>query len=304
MSIYGHDLSTDFGRDNKDILYLENHTSFGREVSEDVFQEYLAELQNDSVEEAVDVDEGHGGKLRPVFIVLMYSDSTFSHTADKFVKNQKYWHAAMGFGPSLSRTYSFNFGEANANKFKGGLSFESLEFYKEEHPTGTMEVSCIFLTPARYRKLKDTLDYYLRNKEKTRYSFINLLYSLFGHKTKNGLKMNLVCSTFVDTILRSINVNVTDKNKNTNLTKPDDLRARHEKQFKIYEGPIPGYNVEKAHAKVNELSEDVNNDWFAVQKKEEKKPEAKEAKTKHVAESVLAIFGENAEREREKLAMP
>lgn len=290
MSIYSHDLSTDLCRDNNNILYLENHVDFCREVSDDILQEYLNELTEDSIEEAVDVDEGYGGKLRPVFIVLIYSDSTFSHTADKFVKNQKYWHAAIGFGPSLSRTYSFNFGEADANKVKGGLSFESYEFYKEEHPTGTMEVNCIFLTPKRYKKLKETLDYYLRNKEKTRYSFINLLWSLFGHKTKNGLKMNLVCSTFVDTILRSVDIHVTDQNKNTNLTKPDDLRARHEKQFKLYEGPIPGYNIEKVHAKVNELSEDVNNDWFADTKK-------KDEKHKNVAEAALLIFGDNSERE-------
>ena len=296
MSIYSHDLSTDFGRDNENTLYLENHVSFGREVSNEILVEYMEELADVAgINEVVDIDEGYGGKLRPVFIVLMYSDSTFSHTADKFVKNQKYWHAAIGFGPSLSRTYSFNFGEANANKIKGGLSFESLNFYKEEHPTGTMEVSCIFLTPARYKKLKNTLDYYLRNKEKTRYSFINLLYSLFGKKTKNGLKMNLVCSTFVDTILRSVNIAITDQNKNTNLTKPDDLRAKHEKQFKIYEGPIPGYNVEKAHAKINELSDDVNNDWFAETKsKEAKVPKTKEVKKeepkKHVAEAALAMF--------------
>jgi len=82
--------------------------------------------------EAIDLDEGYGNILRPVFIVLLYSDSNFDHIAEKFVKNQKYWHAAIGFGPSLSRTYSFNFGEADANKFKGGLSFESLNFYKDE----------------------------------------------------------------------------------------------------------------------------------------------------------------------------
>lgn len=262
MSIYGHDLVTDFGRDNINTLYLENHVSFNRELDEVAMQPYLDELTKEVLGEKIDMDEGFGGKLRPVFIILTYSDSRFDHVAEKFVKNQKYWHTAIGFGPSLSRTYSFNFGEADTNKFKGGLSFESMEFYQEEHPTGTCEVSCIFLDPYKYKKLKATLEYYLRNKQKTRYSFINLLYSLFGKSTKNGLKMNLVCSTFVDTILRSIDVNISG-DKATNLTKPDDLKVgKHEKQFKVYEGKLLDYDAKKVHDKVNKLSNDVNNDFF------------------------------------------
>ena len=90
------------------------------------------------------------------YYLLLYSDTTFDHVVEKFVKNQEYWHAAIGFGPALSRTYSFNFDECEANKIKGGLSYESFDFYKEEHPTGTMQVSCIFLSSYKYKKLKKT----------------------------------------------------------------------------------------------------------------------------------------------------
>lgn len=285
MSIYSHDLETDLGRNNS-LLYLENYVDFDCNLTESEMQPYLDELQG-IVSEKVDMDDGFGGKLRPVFIVLLYSDSNFDHVAEKFVKNQKYWHAAIGFGPSLSRTYSFNFGEANANKIKGGLSFESMQFYKDEHPTGTMEVSCIFLSPYKYKKLKATLDYYLRNKEKTRYSFVNLLYSLFGKAKKNGLKMNLVCSTFVDTILRSVDVNISGI-KHTNLVKPDDLRKReNEKQFKVFEGMIKDYDPKKVQEKVSKLSDDVNNDYFK----------------KNVAESVQNIFplNDSSNLDKEKI---
>lgn len=220
-------------------------------------------IYSNFLNEAINIDTGAGGKLYPVFIVLLYSDSDFDHVAEKFVKNQKYWHAAIGFGPSLSRTYSFNFGEAEANKFKGGLSYENFNFYKEAHPTGTMQVSCILLSTVKYNKLKAVLDYYIQNKEKTRYSFINLVYSLFGKSTKNGLKMNLVCSTFVDTILKSINVNVSNVNK-TNLVKPDDLMATNEKekQFKVYEGKIVDYNPEKVASIVEKMYNDKSNSYF------------------------------------------
>ena len=162
----------------------------------------------------------------------------------------------------MSKCYSFNFGEAYANRFKGGLSFESIDFYKREHPTGTMEVSCIFLSKFKYDKLKATLNYYIENKEKTKYSFINLIYSLFGKQTKDK-KFNLVCSTFVDTILKSINVKISDA-KSINLTKPDDLmkQEKNEKQFKIFEGKIKDYNTRSVIRKVEKLANDVNNNYF------------------------------------------
>ena len=233
------------------------------------FKTYL-EYMN-ILNEAIDKDEGFGNILRPVFIVLLYSDSNFDHLAEKFVKGQKYWHAAIGFGPSLKHCYSFNFGEANANKRKGGLSFESLEFYKKEHPTGTMEVSCIVLGKDKYDKLKETLNYYIRNKEKTKYDFINLLRALFGKSTPDGNKFNLVCSTFVDTILKSIDIKIS-KAKTINLTKPDDLRAlrKNEKQFKVYSGKIINYPINRVTDKVDKLTQDINNNYFnEVKKKEE-----------------------------------
>jgi hypothetical protein len=242
-----------------DLLYQENYTNFDNQIQLYELSCYL----EDFINESIDMDEGFGGKLRPVFVVLLYSDSTFDHVAEKVVKGQKYWHAALGFGPALSRTYSFNFGEADANKIKGGLSFESLEFYKKEHPTGTMEVSCVFLKKDKYKSIKHALEYYIRNKEKTKYSFVNLVFSLLGIKTKNGLKMNLVCSTFVDTILKAANISLSG-NLHTNLTKPDDLsvNSKKEKQFKIYSGPIINYNEKKAADLVERLSNNINNDYF------------------------------------------
>ena len=126
-----------------------------------------------------------------------------------------------------------------------------------------MEVSCILLGKDKYDKLKETLNYYIRNKEKTKYDFFNLLRSLFGKATPDGNKFNLVCSTFVDTILKSVDINIS-KAKAINLTKPDDLRAmrRNEKQFKLYSGKIINYPINRIVDKVNKLTQDANNNYF------------------------------------------
>ena len=47
--------------------------------------------------------------------------------------------------------------------------------------------------------------------------------------TTKDKKFNLVCSTFVDTILKSINVKISDA-KSINLTKPDDLMKQEKNE--------------------------------------------------------------------------
>lgn len=219
--------------------------------------EYYTRVLN----EAIDKDEGFGNKLRPVFIITMRSAEFFDKIADKVAKGQEFWHAAIGFGPSLSRTYSFNYMEASANGFKGGLAFEGLSFYRKTYATGTMEVNCVFIDEFRYKKLKATLDYYIKNKQKTSYNFIGLVKALFNKKEPNKLKMNMVCSQFVDTILKSADVDV--NGKNSNVVWPDDLKTnpKNGKQFKIYSGSFQGYDVDKATKLVDKLSKDVNNEY-------------------------------------------
>lgn len=270
--IYGNTFFTKFN----DKFIRESYDNFFRlfpnNINESLnvsYQEYIDILEASNEVKEIDPDEGYGADLRPVFIVLLYSDSTFDHVVEKFVKDQSYWHAAISFGPALTHCYSFNFGEANANKLKGGLSFENIELYKS-HDTGTMEVSVVFLDKEKFKELKEALNYYIKNKEKTRYSFINLLYSLIGKKTKNGLKPNLVCSTFVDTILKSADVRF--NRKQTNLIKPDDLKKRryNKKQFKVYEGKIVDYDGDKVKEKVEKLAADMDNDYFKSKKKDNK----------------------------------
>lgn len=222
--------------------------------------------------EAMHIITGDGCLLKPVFIVLLYSDTTFDHIAEKFVKNQNYWHAAIGFGPALSTCYSFNFDECDANKIKGGLSFESMDFYKREAPTGDVYVSCIFLSKEKYKLIQDKLNWFIKNKNKTRYAFVNLVYSLVGKKKESKSGLNLVCSTFVDALLKSADVDIT--HKPNNLVKPDDLMGnKYTKQIEVFRGKTKDYDAMKAAALVEREAEKAENDFHRKEpkKKEENK---------------------------------
>lgn len=227
------------------------------------FLAYESCMTSQSLDEAMEslhYDTGDGCKYHPVFVILLNCKTTFDKIAGKLVKGQMYWHAAISFGPSLSSVYSFNFGEAEANKLKGGLSYESLAFYQREHPTGEMYVGCIFLTQYRYKKMKAVLNHYIENKKKTKYSFSNLLFQFFNKNKESKTGLDKVCSTFVDTLLKSVDVNLNDRP--TDLVKPDHLREGNEMQIKIYEGPISGYDPMKAAKLVEKMANDKSYSYF------------------------------------------
>ena len=214
----------------------------------------------DTTMESMNYDTGDGCKYHPVFVILLNCKTTFDKIAGRLVKGQMYWHAAISFGPSLSNVYSFNFGEAEANKIKGGLSYESLAVYQREHPTGQMYVGCIFLTQYRYKKLKAVLNYYIENKKKTKYSFSNLLFQFFNKNKESKTGLDKVCSTFVDTLLKSVNVKLNDQP--TDLVKPDQLREGNERQIKIYEGQISEYDPLVASKYVEKLANNKSYSYF------------------------------------------
>lgn len=234
--------------------------------------------------EKLNIDTGEGNKLQPVFIVCLLTDSGFKKVATKILKEDKYWHVSVGFGPSLSTLYSFNYNNSKekaddmeANESKGGITRESLEHYMKYDPECTIQVNCVFIEKDKYEALKKVLNYYLENKDKTRYSMINLINCLTTKfKLKdNNQKLHMICSQFVDTILKAADVNITDKN--SNIVRPNDLtnNKKDEKQFLIYEGRCDGYKVSNVINKLEKLSNNIKNSYHnsKLTKSEEDKKE-------------------------------
>ena len=198
---------------------------------------------------------GTGGKYRPVFVVLTHRDTKFDRTMHLLKPNSRYWHVSLAFTPELSKCYSFNIGhkETATNERGDGLSCEPISYYQRISPEGELYVGCVFLNQYRFNKLKATLNYYIKNKESSKYD-VKRIVGLFANKPYlDGRKANKqVCSTFVDDVLKSANVDFTGKD--SSLVFPDDLKATDkEKQFQIYDGSIKDYDSKKAAAIV-ELS--------------------------------------------------
>ena len=251
-----------YGIIREELFYIEDYCDFINENSKNVINE-----QNiDIIKENLNKDTGSGAKLHPIYILLIHGETAFDHVAQVLVrKKQTYWHAALSFGPSLSTCYSFRGGMSSTTvnpHFSGGLALESLDFYKSCSPKGRMQVGVVFVNNSKFRKIKEALNYFLNNKEKTRYNFLNLLFSLVGIPTANGLKLNQICTTFVDTVLKYAHINISDKQ--INLTKADDMKHTDNRKgyFKVFEGEIVDYKEDLVIKKSEKLANTLKNDYF------------------------------------------
>lgn len=165
-------------------------------------------------------------KLYPVFIVLEEGKSLMSATIKKFTKSN-YSHAAISFDPSMETMYSYGI-EGSENGIKGGFIKEHI---KDKDLDRHMAIFAIFLKKEDWQKLKDTIEDLIKNIGKTSYSYINLIVShIFNIPMELGSKM--VCSQFVDNLLKLIDVDIS--NKNSSLVSPADFEKYAKENKKIY----------------------------------------------------------------------
>lgn len=171
--------------------------------------------------------------VKPVFLVFINSDNIINKVISK-VTNSKWGHAAIGFDPKLTSLYSYN--------IKGnGFTIESIYKYTD---VTKLRVFCTFAPATAVKKMKSAIGDYKRKMDSTSYSLINLI--TMPLKIKYTSSMNMVCSQFVDSMLKIANMDFT--NKNSSLVAPGDLQrklVRNKTMHKIYDGPVEKYNPEK-----------------------------------------------------------
>ena len=183
----------------------------------------------------------------PLFIVLSYSGSTFSRVITKYTKS-KFSHSALGLDIGLEKLYSYNLSE-------NGFSLESLERYKKKNSESDIVVMCTFIKKKDLRKVKSNLDYLIANKDTTRYSVTNILG--IGLNKDFEFNTSMICSQFVDRMLKMVNVDYT--NKPSGLVTPNDLYINKSKKiYKVYEGKITDYNPNKTATLIKKLQRNPN----------------------------------------------
>lgn len=184
--------------------------------------------------------------LRPIYIVLVEGITLFSMTVKKVTKGP-FSHAAICIDDTFKKMYSFNM--SNSEGKLGGLSIENAKEYPKDSRLG---VFAIFVKEKDYNTIENLLEMYYKNKDKTTYSFFNVLALPFNKAFK--MDFNMICSEFVDNILKMTNINIVDK-ESPLVTPNDFFRASktNKKIFKLFDGKVKNFQPTKVVNKISKL---------------------------------------------------
>lgn len=183
-------------------------------------------------------------KLYPIYIMVSFTKTSFGNLIKK-VTHSKYTHSAISLDSSMKKMYSFNLIDGQS-----GFSIEDINKYNHEDDSCITYINTLFIKLKDLLKIREILDWYILNREKTRYSFINC----FGILINKAIELNnrMICSQFVDFILKSIGADITGK-KSPLVTPNDFTKIQNPNVYKVYEGPISKYNPKKVDMIVNKI---------------------------------------------------
>ena len=187
----------------------------------------------------------------PVYIVLSWTNTNFGKII-KFVKNSKYTHAGMSLDSNLDEIVTFKYDSVST-----GFEIENLKGYINTYRDCQIEVLCLFVDKNVLKKLKSSIEYYKKAKDVTKYGFKNLFNILLNRKKEfTAFDTEMVCSQFVDHILKLCDIDITGKSNN--LVIPQDyatIASKNPKVYKIFEGYGKDYYDGKAEGVIKELLE-------------------------------------------------
>lgn len=185
--------------------------------------------------------------LYPVHIVLSYTNTKFGKVI-RLVKNSKYTHAGLSLDSGLNNIVTFEHGEDY-----NGFHCESLEDYTKKYKDCIIVLMTIFVDGKTKDKIDTILKDFVIKQDKTSYAFGNLFNILIGKAKENEDNLSLVCSQFVDTVLKLANVELFDKS--SNLVIPQDFYTlrKNPKVYITYEGKGIDYNPRKVEGIIYNL---------------------------------------------------
>lgn len=162
--------------------------------------------------------------FKPIYIILFTGKSNFSK-AIKWWTNSKFSHAMISLDSSFKRCFSY--GVERAQGRLGGFIIENLF----EKPKDSMcKIYAAFVSSSAYDTIKKNIDWFIENQKKTVYGFRNILTFLFQIPRQHD--MNMICSQFVDRMIKLGNIDFTKKA--SSLLSPEDINRAARRNRKIF----------------------------------------------------------------------
>lgn len=193
-------------------------------------------------------------KAKPVYIVTIEGNSFISKPI-KQVTNSIYTHAGLAFEPSLSKIYSYG-GKLNSisKRALGGFTIDSIDSYVDDTNNGSIKVNAIFVNNEDYNRIKSKVDYLSKNADKTTYDFFGLVDVILNRAKASADYTKMICSGFVDSMLKMIDVDITGSDTSSNLVTPAMIsKINNPKVYTVYEGPVIDYDDNVVKSRISKL---------------------------------------------------
>jgi hypothetical protein len=230
------------------IMAKKRFENIMNEMYNRVFISNITPLVESFNDEYIEESTSSKKKLFPVHIVLVRGCSPLSKLITSVTPGE-FSHSAISLDNKLEKLYSYNFD--NKFNFGGGFSLESIKEYPKEN---RLAVYTVFVTENAYKKISDNIQYLLGDIKNTTYSIVNLI--TFPIKNINiNMGENMICSQFVDSILKLANTDFTKKD--SSKVSPNELNfalSNNPKAYKIFDGVVKDFDGNKTNKFINKIS--------------------------------------------------
>ena len=183
----------------------------------------------------------------PVFLIFTKGKTPVVSAGIRLFTGSSYTHASIGFDPELNESYSYNMNYQNF-----GFVRENISSFKDN----VIGVYCFFIEKSLVDKLKLYIQDFANHRTFYDHKILfNKIFNINYKPTKN--KFDQVCSTFVDSCLKFVGINLSGKN---NIAAPSDLvngcKTNSNKIIELFVGKATQYPGKDIKNKVDRLMDD------------------------------------------------
>jgi hypothetical protein len=240
---------------NPEIDYTVENQIKAKKRIESIYQERfnnVLTLDITSLIEASDVtdeiiNESSSDEIRPIHVVFVKGKSAFSNAISAITKGD-FSHAAICLDNNFNKLYSFNLLNGTKN---GGFSIEDIKKYPKK---GRLAIHTFFVKKEDYDKISKRIKILADNAKDTTYGIANILLLPFKNINVN-FSNSMICSQFVDSILKMAHVDIT--NKDSSHVDPNYLykmSKSNNRVYKIFDGVVSDFKANKAINYINRMA--------------------------------------------------
>ena len=212
------------------------------------------EIEREGVITSEAVDEK---ATKPIYLVLVegqawISDKIKTHTRSKFS------HLGISFEPSMRHVHSYAMNNEITDESKNKAGYCIEDYSSEKKRKIPLSVYVGFVTNQQFQEMQTFVEQY-RNA-KTKYSAGMIAHQLFNDdkaRSNSDKKMfEQVCSTFVDTLLKHVKINVTGKNRPSPSDFEKSMSTKIGQFRMIFSGTYENYNMELITKRTRSFAKD------------------------------------------------